>query len=460
MTLQIGEVQTLAPGIDAYVQNTGTDDNIVLNFGIPAGEKGEQGIQGEPGADGAPGKDGKDGTSAGFGTITATVDETTGTPTVDIETSGTNEAKNITFAFSGLKGEEGQQGLPGESVSVKALSDCENIVAESGSNGINLTWTDPDNLVFNDQTVAEWAGTKVVRKEGAKPTSVTDGVVVADSTVKDAHKTSPLVDTGAVTGGAEYNYLLCPYTTEGVVTESDFSRVMVVKSSLNPVLDKNKWDDIIPAIESGENIWLPGDKKKLPLSGTLGVDDLTGNHYAEIVGINHDKVYSDESLPTVTFRIYDLFKFTYRNMQADRFDYLPVQSLFYDRFDNVMTAKVVPHVKTIKKKYKTHSGTMVTTSSKYFAPSIAELGAVSSVGDGVHYDYITPSNRALKYKDASVYSYMTRSPYISASAVKNREWYSSGKNTGISNIYNSTIFYLSVFFYNLTIDNIEGSDTI
>lgn len=51
-----------------------------------------------------------DGTSASFGEITATVDNLTGTPSVTVTTSGTNEAKNLTFAFTGLKGE---QGLPG-----------------------------------------------------------------------------------------------------------------------------------------------------------------------------------------------------------------------------------------------------------------------------------------------------------------------------------------------------------
>lgn len=51
------------------------------------------------------GDDGASGTAAGFGTVAATVDGTTGTPSVQVTTSGPNTAKNISFAFSGLKGE-------------------------------------------------------------------------------------------------------------------------------------------------------------------------------------------------------------------------------------------------------------------------------------------------------------------------------------------------------------------
>lgn len=61
-----------------------------------------------------------EGTPAGFGEIVATVDNSTGTPHVAVTTSGTNEAKNFAFAFTGLKGEQGlhgergEQGLPGK----------------------------------------------------------------------------------------------------------------------------------------------------------------------------------------------------------------------------------------------------------------------------------------------------------------------------------------------------------
>ena len=62
------------------------------------------------------------GTSAGFGEIAATVDNSTGTPNVTVTTSGTNEAKNFTFAFTGLKGEKGDAGSGGI-VNVESIPD-------------------------------------------------------------------------------------------------------------------------------------------------------------------------------------------------------------------------------------------------------------------------------------------------------------------------------------------------
>lgn len=66
-----------------------------------------------PGNTGDTGEQGDPGAAAGFGTVSATVDETTGTPSVKVETSGPDTAKNFAFSFSGLKGETGGKGDTG-----------------------------------------------------------------------------------------------------------------------------------------------------------------------------------------------------------------------------------------------------------------------------------------------------------------------------------------------------------
>ena len=60
-TVTVGSTTTLEPGSPAYVTNTGTLQNAVLNFGIPQGPMGPQGIQGPTGATGATGATGPQG---------------------------------------------------------------------------------------------------------------------------------------------------------------------------------------------------------------------------------------------------------------------------------------------------------------------------------------------------------------------------------------------------------------
>lgn len=55
-TVYIGTTTTLNPGTQATVYNSGTENNAVLNFGIPRGEKGETGSTGATGATGPAGQ--------------------------------------------------------------------------------------------------------------------------------------------------------------------------------------------------------------------------------------------------------------------------------------------------------------------------------------------------------------------------------------------------------------------
>ena len=125
VTGMTAEAETLPAGSSA----TASYSDGVLSFGIPRGDKGEQGEQGETGHTGAP---------AGFGNVTASVDNTVGTPSVVVNTSGPDTAKEFDFQFHNLKGDKGDTGATGAT-----------------GNGIASTVLNPDytlTITFTDGT--------------------------------------------------------------------------------------------------------------------------------------------------------------------------------------------------------------------------------------------------------------------------------------------------------------------
>lgn len=93
LTLSIGEVETLPSGSTPYVVNNGTDQDIILNFGLPAGATGEQGPAGSNGINGVTPE------------ITATASVSSeGNTGVSVTRTGTDANPNFDFAFTGIGG--------------------------------------------------------------------------------------------------------------------------------------------------------------------------------------------------------------------------------------------------------------------------------------------------------------------------------------------------------------------
>lgn len=112
----------------------------------------------------------------------------------------------------------------GAEVSSAQVGNVRDLVLKGRPDSLVLTWKDPENVIFNGEPIAEWAGTKVVRKEGEPPQSIEDGVLITDSTVKDQYSADGLQDTNVV-DDVVYNYALFPYTTQNAYTASDANRV-------------------------------------------------------------------------------------------------------------------------------------------------------------------------------------------------------------------------------------------
>jgi len=89
---------------------------------------------------------------------------------------------------------------------------------------LTIKWRDPDDLVLNGTVVSKWAGTKLVRKAGSYPKNPSDGVILLDSTVKDAYAENGFVDSG-ITAGETYYYQLFPYSNTGAVNLNETNRI-------------------------------------------------------------------------------------------------------------------------------------------------------------------------------------------------------------------------------------------
>lgn len=78
------------------------------------------------------------------------------------------------------------------------LADVSGAAVATSFNNATLTWSDPEDIVVSGAVLAKWAGTKVLRKAGSAPESITDGVVVVDSKVKNQYSSNGFEDRAGI----------------------------------------------------------------------------------------------------------------------------------------------------------------------------------------------------------------------------------------------------------------------
>ena len=123
-TIKVGTTETVSELENAIVSNSGTEKDVILDFKIPRGEKGEkgdigiQGIKGEKGDRGDIGPQGVKGDRGDVGPATIKVGTTETVSELEnaiVSNSGTEKDVILDFKIPrGEKGEIGPRGLPGE----------------------------------------------------------------------------------------------------------------------------------------------------------------------------------------------------------------------------------------------------------------------------------------------------------------------------------------------------------
>ena len=253
------------------------------------GLPGEQGPQGVPGA------------AAGFGEATATVDDTSGTPSVEVETSGPDTAKVFTFKFYGLKGTKGDTGDKGNTgdtgpTGPQGVSVVTAQINEQGHLIITLSEGEPIDAgdatgPIGPQGIQGEAGESVGSIQRTSGTGApgttdtytmysTDGSEIGTFTVYNGTNGTGAGDfmadgsvpmTGALDmGGNKITNLGAPGADTDAVRKSDLD---AVAAEVDGILDGTTPVHLSPATDTKIGGVIIGDGLSVEADGTLSADD-------------------------------------------------------------------------------------------------------------------------------------------------------------------------------------------
>ena len=253
---------------------------------------------------------GPPGAAAGFGTVTATADNTSSeTPSVDVQSSGPDTAKNFTFAFTGLKGKPGE--TPDIEIgTVNTLDPGQDATAD-------ITGTSP-NLTLSLGIPKGQPGTsvsRIQRTSGTGAAGTTDTYTMYDSN-DDAIGTftvyngangagaGDLMADGSVPmtgplnmGGNKITNLGAPGADTDAVRKSDLD---AVAAEVDGILDGTTPAHLAPATDTKIGGVIIGERLSVTEDGTVSADDQlpTGGETGQVLtktasGTAWDDVPSD-----------------------------------------------------------------------------------------------------------------------------------------------------------------------
>lgn len=304
------------------------------------------------------------------------------------------------------------------------LGSVENLAIEENTDNLTLTWKDPDDIIFNGEEKAIWAGTKVLRKEGEYPQNENDGILIVDSTVRDQYITEGLVDTD-VQKEKQYNYCLFPYTDKNVYTMSDLNKISGSLIDYSSVLSKNSWEIIHKASVLGiaKDLWSIGDEK----------DGF------QILAFDHDDLADGSGKAGITFALNENNSIT-SSWGTPTANLLYVQSNYYKKLTELyenFNQDIAPYIKKVNKRcLNTYSLSPSTSDYEmYLFPfSIVEIfGTEGGVigerfyGEGKKYEN-SESVLLSSHPEDNYYPFGTKGYMSRTFTYAKKFWYVNGRN--------------------------------
>lgn len=169
------------------------------------------------------------------------------------------------------------------------LADVSGAAVAMTNTTATLTWSDPEDIVVSGSVLAKWAGTKVLRKIGSAPESITDGVVVVDSKVKNQYSANGYEDTGLLYD-TMYYYRWFPYTEEGVITDGSAVSVTPARTKITTVPSQSGTLTYDGTEQTA--VWSNYDPDKMTVTGNTGTN--AGTYTAQFTP-KEDYCWDDDS---------------------------------------------------------------------------------------------------------------------------------------------------------------------
>ncbi len=175
-------------------------------------------------------------------------------------------------------------------------------LAAAGNGKMSIKWTDPAATVVEDGvTLATWASTIVVVKEGSYATSPTDpdAAFTHTSTTRNGHTSTPLVATG-LTNGKTYYVSLFPMSTDGAANTNTANRKTGVANKITILTVPSQSGSLTFNNNPQSPVWSNHNTAQLTLGGeTTGTN--AGDYNATFTP-TADYMWSDGSTTAKTVK--------------------------------------------------------------------------------------------------------------------------------------------------------------